>query len=319
MADKINIRRDTDPHPISFKEPKQRSTDINLNRVEEEMIFDDNDNDIINNNRNYNNNRRDESIPRGRSISRSVSRDGSRNSRSGNDTESSKSSSNSDNGAGYEENARNKKAKKAHLLWKFKKLNKDNEFSPMVLDMDSSLKTIENEVYRIEKEKEINSGTEVLKNGYITLISALELGSTKQDLINLNLTGWSRKVRIDADNDIQYEKAFNGIYEKYCQGIEVNPIIMLGMLTAWSGASIHMANKSNNIPNNYNNSSSKKEEEMSEPDTDLESIMGKMNGDSDSDTSSVNDNISEISEMIGSPIIEPVKIPKKRGRPKKAT
>lgn len=298
MTDKIHVMRETDPHPLSFKEPKGYSADINLNRTEDELIFDEHDknmDDIYS------------PLPPRHSKERSPSRSPSRvSSRSSDDASVSSRSTSS---KGYENKSRERRAKKAYLLWKFKKLNKNNEYSPLVLDMNSSLRQIDDEVFRIEKEIDINSGSAFIRNIYITGISGLEFGSTQQKLLNLNLNGWSRKIKLDIDGDPKYNEYFNEIYEQYFKEYKMNPILGLTMATVFSGFSVHMANQSCNL-----NSFNSPKKEMSEPDTDLESIIGRMSG-NDSDTSSVSDidNISVASSIIEEPVITP----KKRGRPKK--
>lgn len=234
------------------------------------------------------------------------------------------------------------RAKKAHLLWKFNKLNEDSKYSSMLLDMESDLEIVENEVYRVEKQQQNESGMEVVRNGYLTLVSGLELVSKKQKIVALNLDGWSRKVSIDSKNS-NYEKVFEEIYEEYFSNIKTNPIIMLTILTIWSGMSVHLSNMAlgssfsmpqqqrTNYPEsiasntNYNTNNNNDDDN---DDDDLDSIIQKMkqtklskefdlesNVSIESKNSSIKfDMKSDVSEIIPE---EPKK--KRKGRPRKNT
>jgi hypothetical protein len=209
------------------------------------------------------------------------------------------------------------KSKKAHLLWKYKKLNVDSKYSPLVLDMDSDLSLIENEVYRIKKQQDNENGAQIIKNGYVTLISGMEFLSKRQKMIDLDLNGWSTKIQVDSKNP-DYEKCFEEIYEQYFSHVSMGPIPTLLFLTIMSGVSVHASNKIFNTGSSAGKSYNRKEKEEEEEESDdLDDIIAKMKANVNDDDKDSNfsftdvrddDNVSEI-------IVEKDK--KKRGRKKK--
>lgn len=83
------------------------------------------------------------------------------------------------------------------MLWKLNKLNQNNRYSPIEYSMEDSLDVLENEYIRIEKQIENETGTQMIKDGYIGMASFVEFFSARQKIVALNLTNWSYKVALE--------------------------------------------------------------------------------------------------------------------------
>lgn len=200
------------------------------------------------------------------------------------------------------------KAKKAHLIWKYNKLNKNGQYSSVILDMDCELDFIESEYIRLEKQIENESGTDLVKQAYIATVAGMEFFSTRQKLVSLNLTNWSYKVAIEC-NEAKYEKVFSKIYEQYLSSVEhVDPLLSLAFMTVMSAAQFHYSNN----PVDQAKQATANILQMDGPDDDdLDSIMSKL------DKQNL-DLISEPETVASLPKQEePKPVQKKRGRPKK--
>ena len=180
------------------------------------------------------------------------------------------------------------KSKKAFLLWKFKKLNIDNRYSPEFFDMDSDFNELENEVVRIEQEISAESGVDFIKQGYITMIGGLEFLSKRQQISALKLTGLHNKIYYECQSSAKYNKCFNKIYEKYFSSTEMNPLLELSFLTLFAVLGQVQSNYLRNNPDiisdlmsGGNGNIKKKDEEkyqedLEEPLENVEEILARM-------------------------------------------
>ena len=174
------------------------------------------------------------------------------------------------------------------LLWKFKKLNIDNRYSPEFFDMDSDFNELENEVVRIEQEISAESGVDFIKQGYITMIGGLEFLSKRQQISALKLTGLHNKIYYECQSSAKYNKCFNKIYEKYFSSTEMNPLLELSFLTLFAVLGQVQSNYLRNNPDiisdlmsGGNGNIKKKDEEkyqedLEEPLENVEEILARM-------------------------------------------
>jgi len=175
--------------------------------------------------------------------------------------------------------------RKAQLLWRYNKVNKDKRYSHHSFDMNSDESIIESECIRIEKQKEIEGGLEMLKSSYQHIINLTEFASKYQKIVALDLNGWGQKVCIDMEGGSSYDDVFEDIYKQYFSGAKMNPFLTLLMMTVQSGTMIHLSNKYlnkdsmsmfSNILNAANNVSNTNEETFNGPSDDYASIIEKM-------------------------------------------
>lgn len=134
------------------------------------------------------------------------------------------------------------KKQKAYLLAKLKTLSTYSK--PLrQFSMDDKLRDIENEVNRIEKEREMENSLSISRQGFMFCVSTLEFFSQKQKFVDVRLNGWSKKMMIDVNENKMYDGVFLELYEKHMNGMELSPESRLIMMVLGSAFGFHMANK----------------------------------------------------------------------------
>ena len=198
---------------------------------------------------------------------------------------------------------------KALYLSKLSRLEKMGIFASKKLGMEHPLNVIKSEFIRLQKEKEINDGVTVCKTGLIFCVSLLEKLNSNYDPLNVDLDGWTQHMMSTKED---YNEVFTQLYEKYHTNISMGPEITLITMVATSAFMFSISKKKmdvGSIINSYMGQSEpepKTQPNMRGPSIDTDTLLNKLNNDSDSDASSV------ISEPV--PEIKTVNVPKKRGR-----
>lgn len=212
---------------------------------------------------------------------------------------------------------------KAYYLSQLHRLEQKGSFASRKLGIEHPLNVIKGEYLRIKKEKEIDNGIQYCRTGLMFCVSTIEMFNNKYDPFSVDLDGWSNVIMSQKDD---YDLVFEELYEKYHSKMAVAPEFKLIAMVAGSALMFSLqkslmnkqANKNplSNIMNSFMNS--KKPEEpiqgqgMRGPSIDTESLLNKLNDDSESDVSSIISDISVVEQSKPD-----VKTVKTRGRPKK--
>ena len=209
---------------------------------------------------------------------------------------------------------------KAIYLSKLNRLLSSPSCTGRKLGPSHSLSEIKSEVFRIEKDIEINTGIQYCKNGLMFCVNTIEMLSN--NYVGNNLNGWSNFLLTDVNNNT-YDSVFEELLEKYSVNMTGMPEVKLIFMIAGSAFMFNLqkslADKAASSPNmlsslmksftggESSSSKSPPQTEMNGPSVDIDSLLKKMNDDSG--------DISDASSMLSEKVIQ-VK-GKKRGRPKK--
>jgi hypothetical protein len=94
-----------------------------------------------------------------------------------------------------------------------------------------SLQEIKSEVFRIQKDVEINNGINYSKQGLMFCINTIEMLS--KTYVTDSLNGWSNVIMTDVNNNT-YDQVLEELYEKYSSKISMGPEIKLISMIAGS-------------------------------------------------------------------------------------
>lgn len=175
--------------------------------------------------------------------------------------------------------------------------------------MEHSLDELKGEVFRIQKEIDMDSGIDYCRQGLMFCVSTIEMVNGQYKLPG-KLDGWSQSVMSNIDS---YDQVFEELYEAYYSKLKMAPEIKLISMIAGSAFMFHLQKSLLN-----NESLSRKQRDMSGPELNTDEMLQALN-DEVGDISDISSEIS-MAESIESIKIEPQtkKIPiKKRGRPRK--
>lgn len=162
----------------------------------------------------------------------------------------------------YSLDMREIKMKKAHYLYKLNKLNKHGRYSTLMLDMDSELNTIENEYIRVERQIEIENGSDFVKQMFMAFSAGWELVLTKQTIMKLNVKNISYKFAMDC-NEPKFEKMFTEIYDQYLSSMDrMDPLLSLAFAVIMMTVQFHYSSNPYSVNSNV----------FEEPDIEEESL-----------------------------------------------
>jgi len=99
------------------------------------------------------------------------------------------------------------------------------------LNTTHSLEEIKSEVFRIQRDVEINNGINYSKQGLMFCINTIEMLS--KTYVTDSLNGWSNVIMTDVNNNT-YDQVLEELYEKYSKNISMGPEIKLISMIAGS-------------------------------------------------------------------------------------
>lgn len=134
------------------------------------------------------------------------------------------------------------KREKAFLLWKYKKCNPNNTYSPVHLDMNNTLEEIEAELAKVREESNIENAVDFARQTLTTAVGFVEFISRKQKFFELHLNGWSEVVSYDIEM-AKYDGVFAELYEEMRGMVHCSPWVKLIFLLGGSAAQFHITRK----------------------------------------------------------------------------
>ena len=125
-----------------------------------------------------------------------------------------------------DEKTRNEKCR---LLYNFSKLNTNERYSVLKLDMNFSLDEIKNEIDRIVNAKNTESSVAFLKKILLVSVQGIELANRKFDPFGLDLDGWGDSMNYELDN---FDNVLAELAVKYFKGSSNYPpeIKLIGLI-----------------------------------------------------------------------------------------
>lgn len=168
------------------------------------------------------------------------------------------------------------KREKAFALWKYKKCNPDNRYSPICLDMSNTLEEIEDELAKVKEENDIDNAVDILRSIMTSFVGGVEYVSKKQKFFDLRLSGWSETVAYEVDS-AKYDGVFSELYDEWRDSVQMSPWFKLTLLLGGSAMQFHILNKvSENIPRAANAQTIPESTEIAKATFDVDEIVARM-------------------------------------------
>ncbi len=122
-------------------------------------------------------------------------------------------------------------SRKAFALWKYSKINANNQYSPTHIDMDNTLEEIESELMKVQEESKMEYAVDIARNSMTALVGLVEKGANFQKVFNFRLQGWSEMVAFEIES-AKYDAVFTELYDEYRTTFEsISPLVkLIGML-----------------------------------------------------------------------------------------
>jgi hypothetical protein len=130
--------------------------------------------------------------------------------------------------------------KKRELLYQFERMEKRGIRMPKKYNMSSSLDEMHAEIERIKRERQVDASIRFQRKLMMTAVSGLELLTSKFNVVDVNLDGWSQSIEDDIGD---YDEVFEELHEKYRGSAKMPPEIRLLFMLGSSAVTFHLANK----------------------------------------------------------------------------
>jgi hypothetical protein len=199
--------------------------------------------------------------------------------------------------------------KKSHYLYQLTRLRKRGVESSRRFGMEHSLEEIRGEVFRLQKEIDMDNSIDYCRQGLMFCVSTIEMLNGQYNTGG-KLTGWSQSVMGNIES---YDEVFEELYDKYYTSVKMAPEIKLISMVAGSAFMFHLQKSLLN-----NETLAPRQREMEGPRINTEELFEELNREVDlDDISSIASSEKSIKIVQRDEEDSKKTIPlKKRGRPK---